>query len=218
MKPELVDAAFRRRTVFKRGKNNFEAPTMIDNFQPLERHDISDLLQDFTGVSSQPLMASQSENFDAENIYFLESEADMFNLNYSMAPTSVETYSVPSVETYSSLSPSHSISSSLSPSSSSSVASSYSDYGDMSADGASYTININLSDIENQIFSLPEAVYQTQTDKQPEARDNHLLDEVDEAESCDESEFVQNNFDIEALVDECFLNHRKDDREIIIHS
>ena len=45
MKPELVDAAFRRRTVFKRGKNNFEAPTMIDNFQPLERHDISDLLQ-----------------------------------------------------------------------------------------------------------------------------------------------------------------------------
>ena len=66
-----------------------------------------------------------------------------------------------------------------------------------------------------QIFSLPEGVYQTEYE--PEL--NHLeqsftamntldnndnFENNDDSDDCDE---VKNNFDIEALVDECFVNH-----------
>ena len=68
------------------------------------------------------------------NIYFLESEADLFNLSYvgsAPPPDMADSYSY-----------SHSPSSS-----------SYSEYSDMSgeAPGQSYTININITDIENQV-------------------------------------------------------------------
>ena len=66
------------------------------------------------------------------NIYFLESEADLFNLSYVAPPPPSDSYSY-----------------SLSPSSSS-----YSEYGDMSSEasmGQGYTININITDIENQV-------------------------------------------------------------------
>ena len=95
-------------------------------------------------------------NFDAGNIYFLESEAsEIFNLNYSTVPSSSSpTYSLSpgsssSSSSYSLSPPSSSYSNSLSPSS-------YSDYSDindmstMAADGT-YTININITDIENQV-------------------------------------------------------------------
>ena len=45
MKPELVDAAFRRKTPNKRAEGpSYDEPFLIDNFQPLERDDISDIL------------------------------------------------------------------------------------------------------------------------------------------------------------------------------
>ena len=101
-------------------------------------------LQDIAGASSQPLMSGDSlQNVEAGgNIYFLESEADLFNLSYVAPPPPSDSYSY-------SLSPSSSsYSSSLSPSSSS-----YSEYGDMSSEapGQGYTININITDIENQV-------------------------------------------------------------------
>ena len=84
------------------------------------------------------------------NIYFLESEADLFNLSY-VRPLPLQP-SAPATDMGDSYSYSHSPSSSytstLSPSSSS-----YSEYSDMSgeAHGQSYTININITDIENQV-------------------------------------------------------------------
>ena len=46
MKPELVDAAFRRKAIrTKSSKTGYEEPALIDNFRALERGDISDLLQ-----------------------------------------------------------------------------------------------------------------------------------------------------------------------------
>lgn len=79
------------------------------------------------------------------NIYFLESEADLFNLSYvgsAPPPDMADSYS------YSHSPSSSSYTSTLSPSSSS-----YSEYSDMSgeAPGQSYTININITDIENQV-------------------------------------------------------------------
>ena len=83
------------------------------------------------------------------SVYFLESEADLFNLSYVAPPSLLSS----STDSYShSLSPSSSsYTSSLSPSSSS-----YSEYSDMSseAQGQGYTININLTDIENQVCSI----------------------------------------------------------------
>jgi len=84
MKPELVDASFRRKTFNKKHNASFEEPVLIDNFRPLEKDDISDFLQDIAGASSQPLMSGDSlQSVEAGgNIYFLESEADLFNLSY----------------------------------------------------------------------------------------------------------------------------------------
>ena len=109
-----------------------------------------------------PMVAGESiNNFDTGNIYFLESEAtEIFNLNYNntVPSSSSPTYSLspPSSSSSSySLSPpssSSSYSSSLSPSS-------YSDYSDinemstMAPDGT-YTININITDIENQVCCI----------------------------------------------------------------
>ena len=48
MKPELVDATFRRKSFTRPSTGQaavFEEPTLIDNFRPLERDDISDFLQ-----------------------------------------------------------------------------------------------------------------------------------------------------------------------------
>ena len=48
MKPELVDATFRRKSFTRPSPGQaavFEEPTLIDNFRPLERDDISDFLQ-----------------------------------------------------------------------------------------------------------------------------------------------------------------------------
>lgn len=48
MKPELVDATFRRKSFTRPSQGQaavFEEPTLIDNFRPLERDDISDFLQ-----------------------------------------------------------------------------------------------------------------------------------------------------------------------------
>ena len=107
--------------------------------------DVTVSLQDIAGASSQPLMSGDSlQSVEAGgNIYFLESEADLFNLSYVAPPP-------PPSDSYSySLSPSSSsYSSSLSPSSSS-----YSEYSDMSSEAPSqgYTININITDIENQV-------------------------------------------------------------------
>ena len=106
--------------------------------------DVTVSLQDIAGASSQPLMSGDSlQSVEAGgNIYFLESEADLFNLSYVAPPPPSDPYSY-------SLSPSSSsYSSSLSPSSSS-----YSDYGDMGSEapGQGYTININITDIENQV-------------------------------------------------------------------
>ena len=47
MKPELVDAAFRRKTPNKKAEGPVsydDQPFLIDNFQPLEKDDISDIL------------------------------------------------------------------------------------------------------------------------------------------------------------------------------
>merc|ERR1719410_725720 len=235
MKPELVDAAFRRKSNHRRltASAAFDEPVFIDNFKPLEKDDLLDFFQDIScGDSTQPLMtplvgAGESiNNFDAGNIYFLESEAsEIFNLNYSTVPSSSSpTYSLSpgsssSSSSYSLSPPSSSYSNSLSPSS-------YSDYSDindmstMAADGT-YTININLTDIENQIFNLPDSVYQTQTE--PELHhlensftamntvDKDVINNHDEAEDngdedSDDSDDVNNSFNIEALVDECFMN------------
>ena len=116
--------------------------------------DVTVSLQDIAGASSQPLMSGDSlQSVEAGgNIYFLESEADLFNLSYvAPPPPPSDSYSLsPSSSSYSSsLSPSSSsYSSSLSPSSSS-----YSEYSDMSSEAPSqgYTININITDIENQV-------------------------------------------------------------------
>ena len=48
MKPELVDATFRRKSFTRPSQGQaavFEEPTLIDNFRPLEKDDISDFLQ-----------------------------------------------------------------------------------------------------------------------------------------------------------------------------
>ena len=47
MKPELVDASFRKKTFNKKHNASFEQPILIDNFRPLEKDDISDFLQVF---------------------------------------------------------------------------------------------------------------------------------------------------------------------------
>ena len=61
------------------------------------------------------------------------------------------------------------------------------------------------------MFSLPEGVYQTS--QQPE-NDVSMMEEEEE-----DSDFVRNDLDIEALVDECFLNNRrKDDMEMLVQS
>lgn len=215
MKPELVDASFRRKTFNKKHNASFEEPILIDNFRPLEKDDISDFLQDIAGDSSQPLMSPDTvHSVEAGgNIYFLESEADLFNLSYvASAPASdmADSYS------YSHSPSSSSYTSSLSPSSSS-----YSEYSDMSGDapGQSYTININITDIENQIFDLPESMYSiAQASREQEL--SHLENsftalntlEQDETgheayeEDSEEEEDVRNSFDIETLVDECFMN------------
>ena len=113
-------------------------------------------LQDIAGASSQPLMTGDSlHNVEAGgNIYFLESEADLFNLSYVAPAPDMSGSSGDSVA----LSPSYSLSSSLSPSSSSysssslsPSSSSYSEYSEAGPGGQNYTININLSDIENQV-------------------------------------------------------------------
>ena len=45
MKPELVDAAFRRKSPNKKlGKFSPEEPFLIDNLKPLHQDDISDIL------------------------------------------------------------------------------------------------------------------------------------------------------------------------------
>ena len=62
------------------------------------------------------------------------------------------------------------------------------------------------------MFSLPEGVYQTS--QQPE-NDVSMMEEEEE----EDSDFVRNDLDIEALVDECFLNNRrKDDMEMLVQS
>jgi len=224
MKPELVDASFRRKTFNKKHNASFEEPILIDNFRPLEKDDISDFLQDIAGASSQPLMSGDSlQSVEAGgNIYFLESEADLFNLSYVAPPPPSDSYSY-------SLSPSSSsYSSSLSPSSSS-----YSEYGDMSSEasmGQGYTININITDIENQIFDLPESLYCGGQQTAREQELSHLetsftalntleQDEagLDEEESEEEEEDVRNSFDIETLVDECFMNETSR-RGVIVQS
>ena len=45
MKPELVDAAFRRKSPHKKmGNFSPDEPFLIDNFKPLHQDDISDIL------------------------------------------------------------------------------------------------------------------------------------------------------------------------------
>ena len=45
MKPELVDAAFRRKLPHKKiGNISSDEPFLIDNFKPLGQDDISDIL------------------------------------------------------------------------------------------------------------------------------------------------------------------------------
>ena len=118
----------------------------------------------------------------------------------------------------------------LSPSSS--VSSDTSQYSDYSLASPSYTININLADIESQvgniarkeilvytqslhfqIFNIPEGFYP------PEMSDDgaHLQElslasssvfreESEAASDNDDCDSVKNNFDIETLVDECFMS------------
>ena len=61
MKPELVDASFRRKTFNKKHNASFEEPILIDNFRPLEKDDISDFLQVFWNLEMQILFLSREE-------------------------------------------------------------------------------------------------------------------------------------------------------------
>ena len=61
MKPELVDASFRRKTFNKKHNASFEEPILIDNFRPLEKDDISDFLQVFWNFEMQILFLSREE-------------------------------------------------------------------------------------------------------------------------------------------------------------
>ena len=67
-------------------------------------------------------------------------------------------------------------------------------------------MNQNIS----QVFSLPEGVYQT---SQHQENDVSMMEEEEE----EDNDFVRNDFDIEALVDECF-SKRRDDTEIMVQS
>ena len=58
------------------------------------------------------------------------------------------------------------------------------------------------------MFSLPEGVYQTS---------QHQENDVSMMEEEEDNDFVRNDFDIEALVDECF-NKRRDDTEVMVQS
>lgn len=66
-----------------------------------------------------------------------------------------------------------------------------------------------------QMFSLPDNVYQTEPElNQLENSFTALntLDNIDNTnhdEDSDEGEIVRNDFDIEALVDECFMNQKQ---------
>ena len=61
MKPELVDASFRRKTFNKKHTASFEEPILIDNFRPLEKDDISDFLQVFGNFEKQILFLSPKD-------------------------------------------------------------------------------------------------------------------------------------------------------------
>lgn len=190
MKPELVDAAFRRKSPHKKmGHFSPDEPFLIDNLKPLHQDDISDILMDIS-CSQQPSMTEQVSNFDSSTVWLLDqsaSQAEFFNTNY--------------------LSPSGSVSSEHSQ---------YSDYSATSlaspSSSSSYTININLADIENQIFDLPEGFYpEDMSDPGPHLQELSLAssvfrEESEAASETDDCDSVKNNFDIETLVDECFMS------------
>jgi len=182
MKPELVDAAFRRKTPHKKIEgNSYDEPFLIDNFKALDKDDISDILMDISCSSEQ------SNNLDTNNVFFLDqstAQGDFFNTNY--------------------LSPSNSVTSDNSL---------YSDYSANSLASPSYTINISLTDIESQMFNIPTGFYSYDT-AEPEGHQLQelslisagLREESEAASDNDDCDNVRNNFDIETLVDECFMS------------
>jgi len=189
MKPELVDAAFRRKTPHKRPEQSqYDEPFLIDNFTALEKDDLSDILMDISSSHSQPDSSG--------GVWLLEqgtAQGDFFNTNTNY------------------LSPSSSVSSDNSLYSDYSASSLSPQYTDIS--GASYTININLTDIESQIFNIPNDFYPSDTaESGPHFEElslssNVLREESEEATSDnDDCDSVKNNFDIETLVDECFMS------------
>jgi len=187
MKPELVDAAFRKKSFRKKSTGiGSEDSGFIENLHALDKDDISEFFQDISGGSSLNLSQSTApgeniHSMDSVDLGFLGSSQNPEYMNY-MSPS----YSMSSMS-----------SSSLSPC----------EYG---SDG--YTINISITDIDSQIFSLPEGVYQTEYEPELNNLEQsftamNTLDNFENNDDSDDSDEVKNNFDIEALVDECFVNH-----------
>jgi len=193
MKPELVDAAFRRKIPNRKTDcSTYDEPFLIDNFKSLEKDDISDILMDIS-CSGQHGMTDPINNLDSSSGFFLDqpgAQGEMFDTNY--------------------LSPSGSVSSDHSLYSDYSASSLSPHYADMA--GTSYTININLTDIESQMFSLPGDFYPSDpAEPGPHLEElslsSPILREDSEATSDNEDcDSVRNNFDIETLVDECFMS------------
>ena len=70
-----------------------------------------------------------------------------------------------------------------------------------------------------QIFSLPENVYQTEPEPiLSQLEDSftalNTFDNYHNDEDSDDGEVVRNNFDIETLVDECFMNHNQNNQRL----
>ena len=153
-------------------------------------------------------MTDPINNLDSSSGFFLDqpgAQGEMFDTNY--------------------LSPSGSVSSDNSLYSDYSASSLSPHYADMA--GTSYTININLTDIESQVrgrplcvdierhlqmFSLPGDFYPSDpAEPGPHLEElslsSPILREDSEATSDNEDcDSVRNNFDIETLVDECFMS------------
>ena len=147
MRPELVDAAFRRKPPNRKSENsNYDESFLIDNLKSLEKDDISDFLmvcdaglslissecslQDIS-CSNQSVGTDQINNLHTSSVYYLDqsgAQAELLDTNYLSPSSSVCSDSLYSDYSANSLSP---------------------DYSEMA--GSSYTININLTDIENQV-------------------------------------------------------------------
>ena len=150
MRPELVDAAFRRKPPNRKSENsNYDESFLIDNLKSLEKDDISDFLmvrdsglslissecslQDIS-CSNQSVGTDQINNLHTSSVYYLDqsgAQAELLDTNYLSPSSSVCSDSLYSDYSANSLSP---------------------DYSEMA--GSSYTININLTDIENQVRPL----------------------------------------------------------------